>query len=74
MSFFPNDDMKSRLIALEQRLPNGHLAARNHAWQYALNVREHDKPNTVRSGGAGLFGSPREYSSECNVCISCEPT
>lgn len=64
MSFFPDDDMQSRLIALEQRRPDGRLAARDHAWKYALNVRDSDKLNTVRSGGAGLFGSPQEYSSK----------
>lgn len=67
MSFFPDDDMKSRALAMEQRLPDGHLAARDHAWKYALNVRDHHKPKAVRSGGAGLFGSPREYSSKFHV-------
>lgn len=63
MSFFPDDDMKSRILAMEQRLPDGHLKARDHAWKYPLNVRDHNKPDIVCSGGAGLFGSPREYSS-----------
>jgi CubicO group peptidase (beta-lactamase class C family) len=74
MSMFPDEDMKSRALAMEQRLPDGNLAVQDHAWKYALNVREPGKPNTVRSGGAGLFGSPREYSSKLLPGLSCEPS
>ncbi|KAL2837306.1 beta-lactamase/transpeptidase-like protein [Aspergillus pseudoustus] len=58
VSMFPSPDMKERLIGIWQRGEDGHLAEREYPMQRSLD----DELNTLHSGGAGLFGSIREFS------------
>lgn len=61
VSMFPSSHMEERLIGLWQRDANGQLSRRD----YPLNRPLSHKSTTdaFHSGGAGLFGSIREYSS-----------
>lgn len=58
---FPSPSMTDRLIGLWQRDSNGQLSRRD----YPMNrpLCHESPPDTFHSGGAGLFGSIREFSS-----------
>ncbi|KAL5343986.1 beta-lactamase/transpeptidase-like protein [Aspergillus crustosus] len=58
VSMIPSDHMRSRLVGLWQRASDGTLTPR----EYPLNKPlEDDNPEVFHSGGAGLFGSIREF-------------
>jgi CubicO group peptidase (beta-lactamase class C family) len=59
LSMFPSPDMKERLIGIWQRGEDGQLAGREYPMQRSLD----DELEMLHSGGAGLFGSIREFSS-----------
>ncbi|KAL3449915.1 beta-lactamase/transpeptidase-like protein [Aspergillus insuetus] len=60
VSMFPSSSMKERLIGLWQRGENGKLARRAYPVQESLNAKS--GAHAFHSGGAGLFGSIREFS------------
>ena len=56
----PSADMKSRLAGLWQRDSEGTLSPR----EYLLPTPRMGEDTFFQSGGAGLFGSLQEFSSE----------
>ncbi|EHL01150.1 hypothetical protein M7I_2843 [Glarea lozoyensis 74030] len=71
ISFFPSPSMKGKLAHMHQRYPDGHLTVREHLLRAPLvssplfspDQKGHQDPERTifNSGGAGCFGSPREY-------------
>lgn len=67
MSMVPNEELRSKLAYMHQREKDGSLQARDHLHRMPLVVDPHNKEETgkiFKSGGAGLFASPREYCSK----------
>ncbi len=55
MSFFPSQEMKERLAYMNQRYPDGHIAAREHLLRAALYPNAILRKNEIfNSAGAGL--------------------
>ncbi|RDL39351.1 Beta-lactamase protein [Venustampulla echinocandica] len=64
-SFFPSKYMKSKLVHMSQRYPDGHLAGREHPQRAPLSPSAEDpegQKHIFNSGGAGCFAQPREYA------------
>ncbi|KAL3441566.1 beta-lactamase/transpeptidase-like protein [Aspergillus insuetus] len=59
VSMFPSSDMKEQLIGIWQRGKDGRLAAREYPVQRYLD--DECTADIFHSGGAGLFGSIREF-------------
>lgn len=67
MSMVPNQDLRSKLAYMHHREKDGSLRARDHLNRRPLVVDPNNKEETsqiFKSGGAGLFASPREYCSK----------
>lgn len=60
LKMIPSIEMKERLIGMWQRDQEGHLSPRKFPLTRPL---EPDAANSFHSGGAGLFGSTREFGS-----------
>lgn len=63
ISFFPTDDMKKRLMALNQRYTDGHMTQRPHLMRRPLLIPtgHEENPNVFNSAGGGCFAQPRDY-------------
>lgn len=61
LSMFPSPDTKSRVVGIWQRNEEGRLSRRQYPLQRPLD--ELSDEDTFHSGGAGLFGSVREFTS-----------
>lgn len=64
LSMFPTRDMQNRLVGLWHRNAEGQLSVR----QYPLSKPLETRTSTpiFHSGGAGLFGSIKEFGSTCS--------
>ncbi|KAE8364608.1 beta-lactamase/transpeptidase-like protein [Aspergillus caelatus] len=60
VSMIPSAHMKERLVGLWHRSAGGHLLRRDYPLNKPLDVKE--AAEIFHSGGAGLFGSIREFS------------
>jgi len=63
ISFFPNADMKSKLVHMSQRSKDGTLTAREHLLRMPL-ITEHgsaEQRSILNSAGGGCFAPPKEY-------------
>lgn len=62
ISFYASKEMKSRLVSMHRREPDGSLHVVDRP--YPLTFRKDDSPNDeFCSGGGGCFGSVFDYSS-----------
>ena len=67
MSMIPNSDMRSRLVYMHSRDPNGNLRQRDHLNRLPLVINPEDEGEVAKvfnSGGAGMFAKPQDYCSE----------
>lgn len=73
MSMIPNADMRSRLAHMHHRDKEGKIHARDHLLRQPVVVNLEDKEEVARvfnSGGAGMYASPREYTSKTSTVIT----
>lgn len=63
LSLFPSKDMIDRLAGIWQRDANGRLSPRRYPLDRALAPDQGS--DAFHSGGAGVWGTTREYSSMC---------
>ncbi|KAM5443911.1 hypothetical protein MferCBS31731_001157 [Microsporum ferrugineum] len=62
-SFFLSGEMKSKLVTMHKRHPDGSLSpADAHPRQAVVNTETEEQESLFQSGGAGLFGTIRDYS------------
>ena len=63
ISFFPTAEMKSRLVHMSQRAPDGTLTPREHLLRLPLVTEpgSAEQRSILNSAGAGCFAPPREY-------------
>ncbi|KAG0652015.1 methylbutanoyltransferase, partial [Hyphodiscus hymeniophilus] len=63
ISFFPSAEMKSNLVHMSQRAPDGTLTTREHLLLAPLNAEpgSPEQKSILNSAGAGCFAAPREY-------------
>ncbi|ROV90549.1 hypothetical protein VSDG_07464 [Cytospora chrysosperma] len=62
MSMVPSEEMKSKLAYMNHRDHNGDLRPRDHLLRGALILRSKEEAEGLfNSGGAGMFGKPRDY-------------
>lgn len=60
LTMVPSNEMKKRLVGMWQRNQEGHLSPHTPRLSRPLGP---DAANSFHSGGAGLFGSTREFGS-----------
>lgn len=70
ISFFPTQDIKSRLAYLHQRSPDGALEIIDHLYRTPLLAKPGDNKPKFCMAGAGCFGSPVEYTREFSSDVS----
>lgn len=64
-TMFPTKAMKSNIAYMHQRDTGGEVRERDHVYRRALLVEtKEEEERFLHSGGAGLFGKPKEYISE----------
>lgn len=67
----PTEEMKSRLAYMNHRDHNGNLHPRDHLLRGALVLRSKEEAEGFfNSGGAGMFGKPRDYCSKSSFLCS----
>ena len=65
ISFFPNDEMKRRLVTMHQQEVDGSTRARDHLFLGPLLAKsDHEKKQIFNAGGHGCFAKPTEYCSK----------
>jgi hypothetical protein len=65
MSMVPSKEMKSKLAYMNHRDHNGDLRPRDHLLRGALiSSSKEEAERLFNSGGAGMFGKPRDYCSK----------
>ena len=65
ISMFPSKEMKEKLAYMYQREKDGVLRPRDHLMRQPLIIDPDDEAEVAQifnSGGAGMFGKPREYA------------
>lgn len=62
-SFFPDEEMRSNLAHMNQRLPDGKVIGQEHLNHRPINANPEEQSSIFCSGGAGLFTKPTEYLS-----------
>ncbi|RSM08664.1 hypothetical protein CDV31_008006 [Fusarium ambrosium] len=68
VSFIPSKDMRARLAGFWQRDADGHLSSRPYPLSKPLIPDQ--ASDMLQSGGAGLWGSTREYSKLLRVLLN----
>jgi CubicO group peptidase (beta-lactamase class C family) len=63
MTMFPDNDLQSRLAGMWHRGPDGQLSPRQYPLYRALDATLIGE--TFNSGGAGLYGTLRDFSRMC---------
>ncbi|EED20888.1 esterase, putative [Talaromyces stipitatus ATCC 10500] len=63
IGFFPNEEMKTRLVSMHRREPDGSLHVVGHVYQFPLSERKNPEMPEDRfcSGGGGCFGTMVDY-------------